>query len=281
MVFAQRRAVTIIGLSLALAVVPMRAGAQAPAAALTAAKFYGFTDAQIEKVLRGEVIANDLKEGSDKELAGVVAIRLPVPLAEFADIALEGELLKLFDVSIRSLHVWKPGESPGAWSDLQVDAAQRAMLTERYEAYRKDGPGELLTLAIQQTRGLDRVQGYAKALLDFPTGSLPGMEHRFSVYEQDVEGTRTFILSHRAAVRGEHDALITDERYFVSQGYVCRLIVSDCFEVPGGTLVFYVNRLFTDRVAGTGTGLKHLIGRGRMLNELSAKLKRVREQLAK
>jgi hypothetical protein len=287
-----------IYLAVGLALLPLQTSApSAPATAVAAARSYGFTDAEIERILHGDVLSKDLKEGSNYELAGVVAVFLPRPLAEFADIAVEGKLLKL-DSTIRSLNVWKLDESADrAFTDLRVDAEQQAMLKGRYEAYRKNGlkgvlpyargaknagsPGELLTLAIQETRTLDRLPGYAKALLSFPADPLPGMEHRFFAYEQDVQGQPTLILSHRAAVRGEHDALITEQRYHVSQIYDCRFIANDCFEVPGGTLLFYVNRTFTDRVAGVGSGLKHAIGRGRMLADVAANLKRIREQLKK
>lgn len=277
----------------------MRAGAQAsvPATAVAAAKSYGFTDAEIEKVLHGDVLTKDLKEGSNKELAGVAAVWLPKPVAEFADIALEGRLLPL-DASIRSLSVWKPEASADkAFTDLPVDTAQQAMLKGRYDAYRKYGlkgilpydrgakntasPGELLALAIKETKSLDRLPGYADGLLNFPADSLPGMEHRFFAYQQDVEGNPTVILTHRAAVRGEHYALITEQRYYVSLTYDCRFIVSECFEVPGGTLVLYVSRIFTDQVAGFGTSLKHAIGRGRMLAKVAANLKRDRDELNK
>src|SRR5204863_2910919 len=97
-------------------------------------------------------------------------------------------------------------------------------------------PGEWLTVAIKETRTLDRLPGFANALLNFPADPLPGMEHRFFAYEQEVQGQPTFILSHRAAVRGERVALITEQRYYVSQNSACRFIANDCFEVPCGTL---------------------------------------------
>jgi hypothetical protein len=288
-----------ICLAVCLAVLAMQPSAQAsePATAVSVAKSYGFTDAEIEKVLHGDILTKALKEGSNKELAGVAAVWLPVPVAEFADIALEGKLLK-FDSSIRSLNVWKPDESADkAFTDLQVDVAQQAMLKARYEAYRKNGlagivpyargaknagsAGELLALAIEETQSLERLPGYAKALLDFPADPLPGMEHRFFAYEQEVEGLPTVILTHRAAARGERHALITEQRYFVSQTYHCRFIASECFEVSGGTLVFYVSRIFTDQVAGFGSRLKHALGRGRMLAKVATNLKRDREQLKK
>jgi hypothetical protein len=276
-----------IGLAVGLAQLPMRIDASEAATTVAAAKTYGFTNAELERVYRGEVLTQALKEGSDKELAGVVSIWLPKPVAEFAEVTLEGSLLTL-DPSIRSLRVWKPDESADkALSDLHVDAAQQAMLQRRQEAYRKNGlkgagsPGELLTLAINETNSLEHRPGYARALLSFPADSLPGMEHRFFAYEQEVEGQRTFILSHRSAVREDHHALITEQRYYVSQGYECRFIASDCFEARGGTLLFYVTRIFTDRVAGVGSGLKHSLGRRKMLADVAEKQKRAREQLLK
>ena len=275
-------------LTFALAVGLAQVPTQAPeaATALALAKAYGFTDAEMEKVFRGDVLAKALSEGSDKELAGVAAVWLPKSVSEFADITLEGELLKL-DPTIRSLHVWRLGESADeAISALRVDAAEQAALQGRQEAYRKNGlkgagtPGELLALAIKETDLLAHAPGYTQALLDFPAEPLPGMQHRFFAYDQDVEGQRTFVLSHRAAVRSAHHALITEQRYYVSRTYLCRFVVSDCFDVRGGTLVFYVTRLFTDQVAGVGSSLKHAIGRRRMLSDVVAKQKRVRQQLA-
>ena len=289
----------MIGLAVCLALLPMPTSAQASASATAGAvaKSYGFTDAEIERVLHGDVLGKDLKEGSNKELAGVVAMWLPRPLAEFADIALEGKLLRV-DSSIQSLNVWKLDESAdGAFTDLHVDATQQAKLRGRYDSYRRYGlrgvvpydgaakntasPGELLMLAIKETTSLERLPGYSEALLNFPADALQGMEHRFFAYEQVVEGQPTFILSHRAAVRGEHEAVITEQRYFVSQTYDCRFITSECFEVQGGTLMFYVSRIFTDQVAGFGSGLKHILGRRRMLAKVAANLKRDREQVKK
>lgn len=279
-----------ICLAACLALLPMHASAQgsAFATAVAVGKSYGFTDAEIERILNGDVLAKDLKEGSDKELAGVVAVWLPNPIGEFFDFALEGKHLKL-DSSVRSLHVWKRDESADrAFTDLGLDAAQQSVLRGRYEAYRKNGlkgslgaAGELLGLAINETKSLDRWPGYEEALLNFPAESLPGMEHRFFAYEQQTDGKPAFILSHRAAVRGEHDAMITEQRYYVSQPYTCRFIANDCFEARGGTLMFYVSMVFTDQVAGFGSTLKHSVGRRRMLATVTTNLKRMREQLEK
>jgi hypothetical protein len=256
------------------------------ATALATGRSYGFTDAEMERVLRGDVLAKPLSEGSDRELAGVVAVWWPRPLTEFAEIALDGGWLR-GDPSIRSFHVWKRGEpADAAFTDLHVDAEQRAMLERRYEAYSTRGlkgtpapARELLAIAIQETKALDGWPSYAKALLEFPAESQAGMEHRFFAYRQDVEGRPTFILSHRAGVHDERSALITEQRYYVSQSYICRFIASQCFEASGGTLMFYVNRLFTDQVSGVGSSLKHALGRRKMLAGLAANMRRDREKL--
>ena len=107
------------------------------------------------------------------------------------------------------------------------------------------------------------------------------MEHRFFCYQQEVEEHPTSILSHRTAMRQEHAALVTEQRYFVGSTYDCRFIASDCVEVPGGTVMFYVNCTFTDQVAGVGSGLRHSIGRKRMLADVVANWKHIREQLQK
>ena len=150
-----------------------------------------------------------------------------------------------------------------------INGELQTMLKSRYEAYRKDGlkgilpyvrkgnakvsAGEELGRAITETKSIERVPGFSRALLNYPADSLPDMQHRFFAYEQEVNGRPTFLLSHRARLQAGHEALITEQRYYVSHTYNCRFIASSCLEVPGGTLLFYFNRMFTDQVAGLGS----------------------------
>jgi hypothetical protein len=109
----------------------------------------------------------------------------------------------------------------------------------------------MLALAIMETEALKGWPGYAKALLDFPGDPRPGMEHRFllRIAKMSRAGPRSSCRIVRV-MRGERSALITEQRYYVSQTYICRFIVSECFEVPGGTLMFLRQPVFTDQVAG-------------------------------
>ena len=308
-----------------------------PPAAEEVAKALGFTDAEVAQIKGGTVISKALDEGSDKELAGVVAVLFQQPVSELVEVAMQGKLLET-DPNMKEFRVWKPGDdadkafagagldasetsearvfanaSPGSklnlsiaeiafFQDVQpmpdsVNPQLRAMLKARYEAYRQKGlagiapytrggskqssPAKELTLAINETMKAARRQNYFQALLKYPADQLPDVEHRFYWLKQTVENRPTFILAHRAERQGANAALLTEEQYYVGHSYNSNFIAGGALEVQGGTIVFYVNRTFTDQVAGWGSGLKHNIGRGQMLDTVKAKLQRAREQLSK
>ena len=329
---------TVIVLAL-LALCQSRASAQTPAVQTPAelAKALGFTAAEIAQIEAGEIVNKDLSEGSDKELAGVVAVFFKKPVGELADIALQGKMLES-DKDIQAFRGWKPDESAdevfaavaldatesdeaeifsraSAGSKLNLSAAEieqfrkvksdptpvsaqlRSMLKARYSTYRQSGlsgiapyarggskramPGQELVLAIKETMTAAKRQDYFQALLSYPANPLPDVEHRFYWFKQKVEGRPTFILAHRAIRLSANAALMTEEQYYVGHSFNSNFIAGGGLQVQGGTLVFYVNRTFTDQVAGFGSGLKHSIGRGRMLSEVAANLQRIREQLQK
>ena len=317
-------------LTLSLTVV----SAQTPTSTEVAKKL-GFTAAEIAQIEGGEIVSKTLNEGSDKELAGVVAVLFKRPVSELVDIAMQGKMLET-DKTIQEFRGWKPDASaaevfadvglsptetgeaqlfataaPGDKLNLskpemsrfakfkteQVNAELRAMLRARYEAYRQNGlkgiapyvrggnktatPAEELRLAIKETMPAAKRTDYFQALLDYPANQLPDMEHRFYWFKQTVENRPTFILAHRAELHTATAALLTEEQFYVGHSYNSNLIAGGCLAVEGGTLVFYVNRSFTDQVAGFASGMKHGIGRGQMLSEVAANLKRIRDQLPK
>jgi hypothetical protein len=178
-----------------------------------------------------------------------------------------------------------------------VNPQLRAMLKARYEAYRKSGlagiapytrggrneahPGKELELAINETKTVARRQDFFNALLSYPANPLPDSEDRFYWFKTTVEDRPTFILAHRAERHTANAALLTEEQFYVGHSYNSNFIAGGCLEVEGGTMVFYVNRTFTDQVAGFGSSMKHGIGRSQMLSEVAANLQRVRDQLQK
>jgi hypothetical protein len=295
----------------------------------------GFSDAEIAQIKGGEIVSKDLKEGSDKELAGVVAAFFTQPLDGLADKVLNGKFLES-DPTVQ-VRVWEP-DAPAAaqfadvslgadeadeagrflsaskGSELNLSAAEigqfaglngagavngelRAMLQARYEAYRRDGlkgiapyarggtkvvaPAEELVLAIHESMPGEHVPGYRKALLNYPADPPPEMEHRFYWIKKQVQGRPTFILAHRASARLTGAAVLTEEQYYVGHSYNCNFVIAGGLTVQGGTMVFYMNRTFTDQVAGFASGMRHTIGRGQMLDAVAAILKGIRDQSSK
>jgi hypothetical protein len=286
------------------------------------AKALGFSDSEIEQIKGGKIVSKDLKEGSDKELAGVVAAFFTRPLADLAEKTLYGKFLE--SEPNMQVRVWRPedsadkqftdfslganegeearrflGASKGGQLNLSaaeieqfrklngagaVNAELQAMLKARYEAYRRDGlkgiapyargwkqtvsPGEELAQAINEALPGEHLPDYRKALLNYPSDPPPEMEQRFYLYKQQVENRPTFILAHRASARSTNTAVLTEEEYYVSHSYNCNFVIAAGFAVQGGTLVFYMNRTFTDHVAGLASGLKHGIGRSQMLSNV-------------
>jgi hypothetical protein len=294
------------------------------------ARSLGFTDQEIRQIEGGQVINKSLNEGSDKELAGVVAVFFRKPLDQLLDLAMQGKLLEK-EKNILAFQVWKPGDSPddafaraafdttelaearsftkasrGDHLNLSnaeiarfrkvrdnlngVNAALRAALMDRYLAYLQHGlsgipsyarnhgeasPAAELSLAIRETLPASPRRDFFDALLAYPTNQPPSVEHRFYWFKQKVEDRPTFVLAHRAQRHNDAAAVMTETQFYVGHSYNSNFMASGGFTVQGGTLVFYINRTFTDQVAGFASGARHGIGRGQMLSEVTANLQRV------
>ena len=103
----------------------------------------GFSPAEITQIKNGEIITQELAEGSDKELAGVVAVFFKRPLGELADLALEGKMLSK-DPTLRSHYAWKPDEPiEKAFGGLSLKGDERKEL----ELYKRAAPGTKLNLS--------------------------------------------------------------------------------------------------------------------------------------
>lgn len=177
-----------------------------------------------------------------------------------------------------------------------INTTLRQVLKARYEAYRHCGlggvapyargekelssPGDELRSGINETMSAARQQDFFQSLLNYPTNALPAVQHRFYWFKQIVEDRPTFILAHRSEFRlGDTASLVSEEQFYVSHSYNANFVTGACVAVEGGTLVFYVNRTFTDQVTGFASGMRHSIGRKKMLAEVAANLRRIRDQL--
>lgn len=186
---------------------------------------------------------------------------------------------------------------PGNAREAAQQALRRMMLS-RHRAYRTGGlesiapydrgdgkfehPGHELARA---TRAHGPLDAYGDALfatlLDYPKAQHEDLEDRFywSRYELDEFDSRpTFVLTHLMDFRNSNERALVERQYYVSQGYNTEQGVLTFWPVKEGTLVLYVNRTSTDRVAGFGSGFRHNLGRKLMRKKLESLYKKLGSQ---
>lgn len=160
-----------------------------------------------------------------------------------------------------------------------VNSEYRAILVNRYKAYREGGlgaiapyhrghgkhahPGKELANAVKREILMrERMPDFYNAILNYPRDSEDDIQSNFFWIKQLVQDRPTFILVHRIYryKPGEY-AVETFREFYVGHSYNSLHSVMGAFPVKEGTLVFYLNRTSTDQVAGFGSSLKHKIGR--------------------
>ncbi len=180
-----------------------------------------------------------------------------------------------------------------------VNAELRAVLLERYRAYRESGvsaiepytrgkkkasPADELTLAINEDALRDQrlaplIRVLQKAWWEYPEVVVEGVENDFFWAKTDVQNRPCFVLSHVMSYHDSQGALTADRQFYVGHDYNSLTIVMGALPVEGGIVVFYRNRTFTDQVAGFGSGLKKGIGRGQMQSTVIKLFKEAKRQL--
>ena len=181
-----------------------------------------------------------------------------------------------------------------------VNAELRAVLLERYRAYREAGvdsiepysrggkkrssPAEELALAFNEDVLRDQrlaplVREFQQAWIKYPEGGAKGIENDFFWAKTDVQDRPCFVLTHVMTHRDSEGALIAERQFYVGHDYNSLSLVMGAVPVEGGIVMFYRNRTFTDQVAGFGSGLKKGIGRGQMRNTVVKLFKEAKRQL--
>jgi len=164
--------------------------------------------------------------------------------------------------------------------------AYRGLLAERLREYRANGidgiasyargrhpearPAEDLRHAIASLGGLaERCPSFYGSFAGFPRKRDPAVAHRFFWAVQQVRGRPTVTLSHWALQLHEEFAIIGQRQFYVSHGYDALQIVVGAFAIGNDeSLVFYVNRTYTDQVTGFGSSIARIVGNKMMEREV-------------
>lgn len=187
----------------------------------------------------------------------------------------------------------KPGEGGKQNAIAEASRQYRQFLFQRYKAYRGSGlskigqyvrdggtadPAAELRLATTSNQVLAKYfPAFHKVWLNYPAALPQGTKETFRWLIRRVEDRPTAVLVHRLWQTLNRGAVIAAREYYAGHSYNSSQLVAAVLPCCGDkTAVFYGHRTFTDQVAGIGTSLKHSIGRGRLKDEMLARLKRLK-----
>jgi hypothetical protein len=160
----------------------------------------------------------------------------------------------------------------------EVRRAIRRMLEARYAAYRERGldgiaefvrgsedvvvPGELLERSQDASTGLAaRFPVFYQQWLQYPTPlpppAAPPVEDAFFWSRIDIEERPAWLLTHRLASK----QALGQRSFYVSHFLDAGMAFVVAVEVPEGTVLAYVNRIWIDGLTGFGASLKKRLGR--------------------
>lgn len=179
-----------------------------------------------------------------------------------------------------------------------VNDSYRQLLAERLESYLEKGPagvapyerkkgqakpGEELTIAANNSPMLQRRVPDFYAYLTDPDAASQRIEDRYYWTKHEVQERPAFSLIHwMIDVDPNYDyAFLAEREFFAGHTYNSMTVYFGLFPFGDDVMVFYLNRTFTDRVAGFGSGLAHKIGRGRMVDAVTERFEAMRVELAK
>jgi hypothetical protein len=243
----------------------------------------------IATVLEAFRSAVDLRE--DPQLSAAAVIRgspddftnlgLPDDEAKRYLAARPGEVLNL---SLDEMRAFRALASARGDPTSNVERQLERVLFDRYRAYRANGLAGMAPYArsggLRKPSGELRASAEAASLLNkyapalwqllrsYPRAKPAGLEEKFYLLRYELDGRPNYTLRHRMALPFSGGVALVDRDFYVSHGYNTSQAISGLMPVPEGTMVFYRNRVSTDRVGGFGSSLKRSIGRSVMAKQL-------------
>lgn len=173
-----------------------------------------------------------------------------------------------------------------------TNAVLRALLGERYLAYREGGlgsiapydrggdeparPGQELKLALKEDLAQDRrlaplARDLHRALASYPDPPPEGVASDFLWTKATVRGRPCFALAHRLSTAGPQGAMVVERLFYVSHNYNSLQSVLGVLPTDQGVFLFLRSRTSTDHVAGLGR-VKKPEARRRMRNAIATLL---------
>ncbi len=141
-------------------------------------------------------------------------------------------------------------------------------------------PGRELTVAVASTQLLENhFPDFYQSLLKYPEIIGKNIKNDFYWFKNKLDNRPVFQLCHYMTDIRSHYAIVAELRFYVEHTYNSMSTVIGCVPFEGGTVVFCINRTFTDQVAGFGSSLKRNIGRRRIEDAVSKHFAKLRSIL--
>jgi len=308
----------------------------------------GFTLADSERLLAGEIISGDLNGGSPNEIAISVTMLISVDHNKVYDAAREGRTIEVARdvIDFRDLGDQVPtkqafasaGFSPdeageilmlaraepgskfnlsnaelkqfqevgrrfgtlGAGQDptvrKHINTTYQDILLDRCLNYQQNGiqsiapydrgtneqiwPGRELATAEAQSNLSQYTPSFYQAFVSYPSKGNSDIEHRFYWIKQRIDDRPTFLLAHRMFQVKQSYAVMTERQFYVGHSYNTRQIIVGCLPVNQGTVVFYTNRLSTDRInVESVADILREVGQGHLREKVTEHFKDIRQFL--
>lgn len=122
---------------------------------------------------------------------------------------------------------------------------------------------------------------FYRVLLNYPENKPEGLEEEFTWTNYMVQGEPEFVLSHNLRMAGSNAFVNVQRQFYVSGGYDVGQSISALIPVDkgSGTIVFYVNRVFSNNFSGLGSSLRKSIGSEIMINRLKKLFRKARAEV--
>lgn len=250
-----------------------------------------------KQIMGGDLVSTDTQvrqHGTLKSpggLADLAGLKISAEEPKVLSNAEAGQSLNLATGEIAAFSALKGGTPQAVQEQLQK------MLLARFQAYQTSGlagiapydrggsksdPAADLRKASEAAAGLKKyLPAFQKVLTSFPQRTLPEMQQDFQWLKYNIDGTVSYVLTHRLLAADGAARAFVQRQFYVSTTYNAEQAVVGFLPVKEGTVVTYTNHTFTDQVAGFGGSAKRSIGRRMMESKLKQLFDKERKQVAK
>jgi hypothetical protein len=202
----------------------------------------------------------------------------------------------MFNLSEEEIGLFKSVDEKELDSSGSIVKMLRDILYDRYQKYQAKGlsgvapyarkkgrfvfPGEELKSSIDSMEIVkEHFPEFHRKVMEYPGANDDSGNSKFYWLKVDTNNRPNFVLTHQLSDISEEYAIIVEKVYYSLHTVDSSLIAIGCLPSDEGTVVFYMNHLFTDHVAGFAHAIKKSEGKARIAKSVSEYFGNLRDML--